>query len=398
MQIKKIITSLLIGALLVPTNIVGATENMPNTSLSDTDKTSSCKVTADINYSYYVSMPASLILEVTETTDVYESKYKVKAKTKSEGLLGKHIKIAPDSIADLVNESNGDTVALHINQDKKYFGAKKTDKQEKIDADKWTEINGVVKANIPNSGSYKGNFKFEYGLVDVIEGTPLSEMTFTQIQSIARAGKTNEYDINIGDTIKVNDSVDAEIIAIGSDYIEFTTMQKVVDASGSPDSVSVGRINVKYNAVSSFYAGPQVNNGTTNATQVGYVGSNIQSQVNAWLDAQSDEFKASLQDIEREYEVATLSFDDSKYSQAITGTVKDIEKVYIPTKTELNRVYQYVTALRNTYFWTATPYAASDYTADAGRSFGIFYFGISGAIGKGNGSSNNGAIVLFRIG
>ena len=61
------------------------------------------------------------------------------------------------------------------------------------------------------------------------------------------------------------------------------TIQKVVDASSYINMVSVGGTDIIYNTISSFYAWPQVNNGITNKAQVGYVGSNIQSQVNAWL-------------------------------------------------------------------------------------------------------------------
>ena len=108
-------------------------------------------------------------------------------------------------------------------------------------------------------------------------------------------------------------------------------------------------------------------------------------------------FKSSLQDVEREYEVATLSFDGSKYSQATTGTIKDTEKVYIPTKTELEGVYIDTMTFKRSMFWTATPYDLSGYL-DAYGSFGFFYSGYHGDVYESGGYYEEGALALFRIG
>ncbi len=100
-----------------------------------------------------------------------------------------------------------------------------------------------------------------------------------------------------------------------------------------------------------YYQYPQVNYGDrSNSEQVSYVNSDIKKNLEAWFDAQSDDFKASLQEVERVYEVATLTFDGSKYSEAITGTIKDTEKIYIPTKTELEGVCKNATFYKNAYF------------------------------------------------
>ena len=229
-------------------------------------------------------------------------------------------------------------------------------------------------------------------------GTKLSEMSFSQIQAVAKAGKTEDYNIKLGDIIKVNDSIDAEIISIGSDYIEFMTIQNIVDSVKVAQQNVRGSIIYMYN--SSFYTVPQVNNGITNTAQVSYVGSNIQSEVNAWLDSQSDEFKSSLQNVEREYEVATLEYYDivnQKYRQTITGTITDIEKVYIPTKAELENVYTISVNHRKDCSWTATPHIVSG-GYYAFESFGSFYYGNNARIDYHNGYKGYGAVVLFRIG
>ena len=123
--IGKIAIITIMSMLLAPINIVSAATdyNTPTTSLSDIDKTSPCEVTADIHYSYYVSMPAALTLEpfdtatynkqdwpwVSSTLNIiqnsvrneilekcYVCPYKVKAKTTSAGLAGKYIYISND--------------------------------------------------------------------------------------------------------------------------------------------------------------------------------------------------------------------------------------------------------------------------------------------------------------
>ena len=155
----------------IPTDLpkIEKKDNIPTTSLDDRDKKSACEVIANVYYAYYVSMPATLTLSPSEETDVYVSDYKVKAKTKAEGLAGKYIKVSPEHSIDLTNENNGNTVTLTIEQDKEYFGENNSSNVVKVSADKWVETKGRVKSIITEQGNYKGNFKFEYGLVDSIE-------------------------------------------------------------------------------------------------------------------------------------------------------------------------------------------------------------------------------------
>ena len=138
--------------------------------MDDRDKKSACEVIANVYYAYYVSMPATLTLSPSESeNNVYVSDYKVKAKTKTDGLSGKYIKVSPEHSIDLTNENNGNTVSLTIEQDKEYFGENDSSNVVKVSADKWVETKGRVHSTITQQGNYKGNFKFEYGLVDSIE-------------------------------------------------------------------------------------------------------------------------------------------------------------------------------------------------------------------------------------
>ncbi len=172
----------------------------------------------------------------------------------------------------------------------------------------------------------------------------------------------------------------------------------MVDSTGFSDSVSVGGNNVPYNVVLAFYAGPQVNNGVTNTATVGYHNSNIRNQINAWFNAQSDEFKSSIKESNITYETATLTFDGSNYSQTINGSVEVAEKVYIPSKADLESgKLASNPAYTSNYFWTSTPYAFSGY-AITNRSFGSFYGGNGGFVGYDNGYDYHGAVALFKIG
>lgn len=211
---SKIALLTALSLMLMPINIVSAADNMPNTSLSDTDKTSSCEVTADVHYAYYVSMPAHLTLEpydydnITSTTgkalvrwlelyghnldeeSYYISNYKVKAKTTTSGLNGKYIMVQPiwyyqsggrefcswwDSISgnlltffmDSV-ESQWGSGELSLVQDKLYFGETNSEKIERVSSNNWTETNGTILAEL-ETGKYRCEIEFEYGLVDSIE-------------------------------------------------------------------------------------------------------------------------------------------------------------------------------------------------------------------------------------
>ena len=302
-----------------------------------------------------------------------------------------------------------ETVTLKSNNKSDVTGTITQDKISWTYADLGTDANGSVVAEDLTSGKWSGSFNFNIELVsedvagDVIElpdiNKDVSEMTWPEIQAIAKAGKTTDYGIEVGFTKAVNDSVNAQVTEIGSDYIEFATTNKVVVYdSASQQTVSVGGTNINhYNA--SFYRAPQVNNGTTNTTTVGYNGSNIQSQVHAWFDAQSDEFKASVKESNVTYETATLTFDGSKYSQtAANGTVEVAEKVYIPTKADLEAgKFASNPAYTRNYFWTSTPFAFSG-DAGAHHSFGRFYYGGYGYVSNNYGNYNYGAVALFKIG
>ncbi len=263
-----------------------------------------------------------------------------------------------------------------------------------------TRITTLIESK-ENTKSFSFDLKVNESPLSKVElpevGTKLSDMSFAQIQRIAREGKTADYGIKIGDTIKVNDTIEAQVISIGDDYIEFITTKKIVE-KGYSKQIVVNYGSIRYNEITSFYTTPQVSNGITNTAQISYVGSNIQTQVEKTLDEQSDEFKSSLKEVERVYDVATLTYDGGNhYSQIITDNIKDIEKVYIPTKTELENIntfrpFKYY----NGGIWSATPYTFA--SNNSAYSFGYFYYSNCGSIGYDFGCRDYDIIAMFRIG
>ena len=270
-----------------------------------------------------------------------------------------------------------------------------------------TKITTLVESK-EDTKSFQFNLKVNESPLSKVElpevGTKLIDMSFAQIQKIAREGKTADYGIKLYDTIKVNDKVEAQVISIGEDYIEFCTVQKVVDSDGYTDKMNVYATNggvwtLEYNKTSSFYDSPQVGDGIANTAQISYVGSNIQKQVEKWLNEQSDEFKSSLKEVEHTYDVATLTYTgptNGGYNcfQRITGTTTDIEKVYIPS-------VDYLQKLRNSKKYTHMCFWTSSMTEISGNDNCIFgyvnnfsYDNINQYYGK----HPYGAVAMFRIG
>ena len=366
-------------------------ENVEYQNTEDENYTNATNVFAELGSEYKVTIPKTIVLSGVDK----KANYYVKVEGDIAGY--ETVNVIPDETVSLYTK-NKDVQTGTITQDKTAW------KFDDFDVN----ANGQVTANNLTAGKWSGTFNFTINLEKVAgdidepvilptPGTALADMSFKDIQNVAKAGKTEDYNIKVGDIIKVNDNIDAEIINIGNDYIEFVTIQKVVDGAVQVAETNVDGVNLSgWN--SSFYTVPQVNNGITNTSQISYVGSNIQSEVNAWLDSQSDEFKSSLQSVEREYEVATLTFDDNKYSEAITSTIKDTEKIYIPTKAELENIYTISDNHKKYCFWTATPYAFSSSYNNSSFSLGFFYYGNMGYSHNNVSGNGYGAIAMFRIG
>ena len=263
-----------------------------------------------------------------------------------------------------------------------------------------TKITTLIESE-ENTKSFSFDLKVSESLDVQVElpeiGTSLSDMSFKEIQAVAKAGKAADYDIKIGDILKVNDEINARVVSIGKDYIEFCTVQKVVEDCRFTKNITIGYASVGYNEISSYYDSPQVDFGTDTA-EIGYVGSNIKKSVEKWLDSQSYEFKSVLKDTERTYDVVTMTHKGQLYYQSFSHTVTDIEKVYIPTGSEVANLYNVSNNYRtNGFWWTASPAYPCDNPANA-LAFGFFAYSNSGTITFNSGNYFIGAIAMFRIG
>ena len=224
-------------------------------------------------------------------------------------------------------------------------------------------------------------------------------MSFDEIQEIAKSGKANDYNIKIGDKIKVNNNTEAEVVSIGTDYIEFITVQKVVSTTTPYTYATLMDGKQVYSrGPSSFYKYPNVNyNGKYSAT-ICYIGSDIQKEVNKWFDSQSSDFKNVLKETERTYTNATLACDGKNYGAYTKATQTEKEKVYIPKSEEVTEIYKTNSSLKNNLFWTATP-VIRNANSDLGPygSYGWFYYSENGQITT-YGRLDCGAVAMFRIG
>ena len=241
------------------------------------------------------------------------------------------------------------------------------------------------------------------------EGYALAEL-----KQIAASGRAAEYDIKVGDHLNMYDTCqrcgqkdglfEVEVTAIGSDYIECATTFRVVTETEPkiPSVVNGETINA---CPSSFYKYPQVNNGTTNSAKIGYIGSDIEQEVNNWFDSQPEYFKSIVKDTQRTYEVATLTYNTSTkiYTQKVNTvsgareTATKTMKAYIPTATEAQTILNRKTGVWNDFsFWSSTPNVNTS-KPDNIRSFGRFKcYGVS--LSEVNGYNPVGAVALFRIG
>ena len=366
-------------------------ENVEYQNTNDADYSNQTNVFAELSSEYKVTIPKTIVLSGTTK----KANYYVKVEGDIAGY--ETIEVIPDEEVELFAK-NKDSQTGIITQDKTTW------KYDNFNVN----ANGEVSAQDLTAGKWAGTFNFTINLESENQETPvalpspgttLSDMSFSEIKAVAKAGKTADYNIKVNDIIKVNDNIDAEIIAIGDDYIEFMTVQKVISSS-SPRTESTLKTGETVTSLgeAAFYKYPQVNYGDrSNSEEVSYVNSDIKKNLEAWFDAQSDEFKSAVKNIEREYEVATLTFDGSSYSQSITNTIKDTEKVYIPTDNELTNVNKITSNHKSDAFWTATPYEFSNLTNFVSYSyFDCNSYG--GRIYHDYGYYCEGAVAMFRIG
>ena len=408
---KKIVKGLslaLAGALVIPAQVSAYTLDAAGNSealveyqdSTDEDFSNEVSVFAQIGSIYSVTIPKVIVLSGKDKN----ASFLVKVEGDIAGY--ETIKVVPDETVTLKSNNKSDVTGI-ITQDKISWTY----------ADLGTDANGSVVAEDLTSGKWSGTFNFNINLesseTPVVElppaGTTLSKMSFKDIQNVAAAGKTADYNIKVGDQIAVNDSVNAEIIKIGSDYIEFATTSKIVSATTPVTTSYTTKYNSMYGNVvqsqgpAAYYTKPQVNTSEkTNTAQVGYNGSDLQTNVRAWFDSQSEDFKAVVMDTNHTYDVSTLSYNTStlRCGMVANGTVTVTEKVYIPSEYDCKNGKLKNSSVIKNCFWTSSiaNYGLTGHEHPCGCIGNFVYNNGDGTFDDNFGNNGYGAIAMFRIG
>ncbi len=276
-----------------------------------------------------------------------------------------------------------------------------------------------------NAGSYivyykidgNNNYNDINGSINVNINKKLADMSFSEIQTIAKQGKASESGIKIGDQIKINDSAIAQVTEIGNDYIEFMTTKPIISDFSNAVTVQIpyysnvtGQIKqTNYTSQKSgVFLYPQVNYNNVNTKIISYAESDLKNTINEWLNTQSTDFKSALKNTSRTYETAKLTYDTNThlYTQSLYGTTTITEKIYIPTKEDIARLVRASKICTGVYAIriASMPYVSSEQT---GSAYGYFYetgansssfVSSGGSLTKVGASAGANIVVMFRIG
>ncbi len=150
--------------------------------------------------------------------------------------------------------------------------------------------------------------------------------SLTELRNIVRAGKTAENNIQIGDLISIGNKHNANVVAIGKDYITCITF--VGDFKYYEHMRSIRRTN----------------DGTINKRSiVGYPNSDLKEHVDEWFNKQSKEFKSIIKETKRTYEMHLLYKDFNKpiILQTFYGFEEITEKCFIPSWEEIKNIQNF---------------------------------------------------------
>ncbi len=218
--------------------------------------------------------------------------------------------------------------------------------------------------------------------------------SLTELQNIAKQGETKKYGIKIGQIFQINSKVCATIVAIGNDYITCAASLK----------------NEEFDAT--YYVLPPLR--TVNVAdfeypvaEVGYPNSDLKKKLNDWFNKQSDEFKSVTKDTIRTYEMHLLTHeithgfcvnDCDMIVQGFKEFQTLTEKVFIPTKTEIEFLDDYVSF--DNFTWTSSPDHFCEEYPTRSDEYGYFFQYGAGSCAYSQSGSNfvYGNIILFRIG
>ena len=162
MKIKKGLLGFLLLALL---GMGTAVPVFADNSTYSEDGTASCVVTATLQSTYTVSLPAALALAYDSEDERYEGSFSYGVK--GNIAMDKKVSVTAPASFNLTGAASGGTVTAALTLP---FTAWSNDAESGVNAQispvSFTLKTGTVTANITQADSYSGNFSFTYGMED----------------------------------------------------------------------------------------------------------------------------------------------------------------------------------------------------------------------------------------
>ncbi len=162
MKIKKRYIGLTVAILMSSTTIPCFAANGTSQTASS-DGSSSCVVSAVVQSSYSVSLPAILTLTLNNTTGRYEGTYTAGAKGNIAS--NQYVSIIPDSSFTMTGALNGEVATANVSQSVTKWGKSAGIGQMVIGKTGYELCSGEIDVVLPSQADdYSGSFSFTYRL------------------------------------------------------------------------------------------------------------------------------------------------------------------------------------------------------------------------------------------
>ena len=162
MKCKRFLLGLLIVGLISRASTVAV---LADNSTYTEDGAASCVVTATLQSTYTVSLPAALALSYDTGEEVYKGSFSYGVK--GNIAMDKKISISAPASFNLTGTASGDTVSAAVSLPfKEWSNDAEEDENAQINATSFVLKTGTVTADITQADSYSGNFSFTFGMAD----------------------------------------------------------------------------------------------------------------------------------------------------------------------------------------------------------------------------------------
>ncbi len=165
MKIKKLLLAGLASAVMFVSSAIPSLAANDTSQVSNTDGNLSCAVSAIVQSSYSVSLPATLTLVYDATSQLYKNAYTVGAKGTISG--NQYVSIVPDASFTMTGQNGGATATASVTQSvTKWVNRTPGSGEMAITAVSYAESTGNISVDLPKQvDNYSGTFTFTYSLV-----------------------------------------------------------------------------------------------------------------------------------------------------------------------------------------------------------------------------------------